>query len=356
MSNESENKLARRADDKRADRAVDWTDAPRFTALGIAETWAVTVEAEGQRVLSISDEHVAGLDGERLNQFVPTIRSCAQHLLGFIGAAPTSSTAGAAKGGITSLDELPYWSVGRTAIALPSGRYYAAADVERLLATTAGEQAEPAQWNDRDLSLMLFAMRRFVNHAYQAANEAAQDKRSKAGTAERLLSDAKDAEALAVRLQRLRSTQAAPAAPEQVQAKPAAWMVGHLFFPSRDAIPFNLLPPLAQPVPLYLAAPIAAAPAAEEVQTAAARIVELEAQLAECSALSQKWAATAGDADGRAEQAREKALEEAARIADGELSNTSMLTSMPPKSAAAHRIATAIRAMKRAASTEGEAP
>jgi hypothetical protein len=101
MSHESENKPARRAEDKRADGAVDWTDAPRFTALGIAETWAVAVEAEGQMVLSIGSDHVAGLDSETLEQFAPTIRSCAQHLLGFIGAAPVSSTAGAAKGGNT---------------------------------------------------------------------------------------------------------------------------------------------------------------------------------------------------------------------------------------------------------------
>jgi hypothetical protein len=94
MSNESETKPARRVEDKRAESAVDWTDAPRFTALGIAETWAVAVEAEGQRVLCISHEHVAGLDGECLEQFFPTIRSCAQHLLGFIGASPMTGTAG----------------------------------------------------------------------------------------------------------------------------------------------------------------------------------------------------------------------------------------------------------------------
>lgn len=97
----NENKLARRVEDKRADTGVDWTDAPRFTALGIAETWSVTVEAEGQCVLCISEQHVAGLDGERLEQFAPTIRSCAQHLLGFIGAVPAPRTTGPAKGGFS---------------------------------------------------------------------------------------------------------------------------------------------------------------------------------------------------------------------------------------------------------------
>jgi hypothetical protein len=97
-----ENTPARRVEDKRADSAVDWTDAPRFTSLGIAETWSVTVEAEGRRVLCISDQHYAGLAEPELTQFEGTIRSCAQHLLGFIGAAPISSTAGAARSGITN--------------------------------------------------------------------------------------------------------------------------------------------------------------------------------------------------------------------------------------------------------------
>jgi len=96
MSNESENKPARRVEDKRADGALDWTDAPRFTALGIAETWCVTVEAEGRRVVSISEQHCAGLADDDLAQFKDTIRSCAQHLLAFAGSAPIVSPAGAA--------------------------------------------------------------------------------------------------------------------------------------------------------------------------------------------------------------------------------------------------------------------
>jgi hypothetical protein len=144
MSNESESKKARRAEDKRAESAVDWTDAPRFTALGIAETWAVTVEAEGQMVLSIGSDHVAGLDGETLDQFAPTIRSCAQHLLAFAGAGPIASTAGAAKGGNTSLEGLARFgwtentSLGMIDL-LPrqDGAYVKFADVERLLANAA---------------------------------------------------------------------------------------------------------------------------------------------------------------------------------------------------------------------------
>ena len=92
MTQESEKKPARRVDDKLPGTSVDWSDAPRFNALGIAETWSVTVEAEGQQILCISHEHVAGLDAG-LDQFKETIRSCAMHLLGFIGAAPVSATA-----------------------------------------------------------------------------------------------------------------------------------------------------------------------------------------------------------------------------------------------------------------------
>lgn len=44
------------------------------------------------------------------------------------------------------------------------------------------------------------------------------------------------------------------------------------------------------------------------------RIAELEAQLAECVALSQKWVSAAGEADGRAFKAREAALDEAAEV------------------------------------------
>ena len=75
MTQESEKKPARRVDDKLPGTSVDWSDAPRFNALGIAETWSVTVEAEGQRILCISDEHVAGLDAGP-GQFKDTIRSC----------------------------------------------------------------------------------------------------------------------------------------------------------------------------------------------------------------------------------------------------------------------------------------
>jgi hypothetical protein len=132
MSNESENKPARRVEDKRADSAVDWTDAPRFTALGIAETWAVTVEAEGQRVLCISDQHYAGLAEPELTQFEATIRSCAHHLLGFIGAAPISSTAGAAKGGITSLEGIEVLDWTRDGM-IDGTKFVRKDDVERLL-------------------------------------------------------------------------------------------------------------------------------------------------------------------------------------------------------------------------------
>ena len=93
---------------------------------------------------------------------------------------------------------------------------------------------------------------------------------------------------------------------------------------------------------------LAAAPAppiaAAQVQEDAARIARLEAQLAECSALSQKWAAAAGAADGRAEQARNLALEEAARCVEDFQADRGIVTF--------NDIAHDIRAMKTAASTE----
>ena len=55
------------------------------------------------------------------------------------------------------------------------------------------------------------------------------------------------------------------------------------------------------------------AEAPAQAEQVSARIADLEAQLAECSALSQKWAAAAGEADGRTEKARNEVLEEAAR-------------------------------------------
>jgi hypothetical protein len=45
------------------------------------------------------------------------------------------------------------------------------------------------------------------------------------------------------------------------------------------------------------------------------RVASLEAQLVECSALSIKWASSAGEADGRADAARNQALTEAENIA-----------------------------------------
>jgi hypothetical protein len=131
-----------------------------------------------------------------------------------------------------ALDWLAYMGAPAALAAIPDiepPRYVVAgtlANIVKLL--PAAEVIRPSastEWNDRELSLLLFAVRRFVNHAYQAANEAAQDKRSKAGTAGRLLDDAKDAGALAVKLQRLRSTQAAPiaAAPAAEEVQTEEW-------------------------------------------------------------------------------------------------------------------------------------
>jgi len=99
----SETSPARRVNDKRADSEVDWNDAPQFNALGIAETWSVIVEAEGQRVLCIGDESVSGLDGDKFDQFKETVRNCAMHLLGFIGAGPIQASPAS---GSVDLDKL----------------------------------------------------------------------------------------------------------------------------------------------------------------------------------------------------------------------------------------------------------
>lgn len=62
----------------------------------------------------------------------------------------------------------------------------------------------------------------------------------------------------------------------------------------------------------YLVKDVLEALAAPALNPSDVRVAELEAQLAECSALAQKWAAASGAADGRAHQARDQALEEAA--------------------------------------------
>jgi hypothetical protein len=67
----------------------DESAAPRFNSLGIAETWSVTVEAEGQRVLCISHDHYAGPGEPELDQFAKTIDACGRHLIAFIGSGST---------------------------------------------------------------------------------------------------------------------------------------------------------------------------------------------------------------------------------------------------------------------------
>ncbi len=145
----NDSKPARRVDDKHPGRAVDWSDAPRFNALGIAETWSVTVEAEGRRVLCISHEHYAGVSEAQLDQFQETIRSCAMHLLGFMGAnpviesaAPTVSPAPAAAGieGLTRYEPVSQYEMGEDI----QGDYVKFAEVERLLGTHAGVVATQA--------------------------------------------------------------------------------------------------------------------------------------------------------------------------------------------------------------------
>lgn len=266
----NDNTPARRAEDKRADGAVDWTDAPRFTALGIAETWSVTVEAEGQMVLSIGCDHVAGLDGETLEQFAPTIRSCAQHLLGFIGAAPISGTAGAAKGGIASLEGLtddqimdmaePFHEIGGV-------KFDEVAFARHLLATTAGEQAEPAKAEETV---------RFCPHCGSIGEieatfrDCCPDGSAARHIPRKLAEVCRDTFKLAISA----ASQAAPAAPKQVQA-PVAYLHQVVCGDGEPDQALSFEPdnfPLAGTLgyrsishqPLYLAVPSTAAPAAPE--------------------------------------------------------------------------------------------
>jgi len=45
--------------------------------------WAVTVQAEGADILTISSEHLAGIAD--IGPWEPTIRRCARHLMAFVG-------------------------------------------------------------------------------------------------------------------------------------------------------------------------------------------------------------------------------------------------------------------------------
>ncbi|QJD98648.1 hypothetical protein HH212_00150 [Massilia forsythiae] len=92
--------------------------------------------------------------------------------------------------------------------------------------------------------------------------------------------------------------------------------------------------------------------AAPQVPTAAeARIADLEQQLAECVALTNKWAAAAGEADGRAVKARAAALEEAAQECEG-VALQAEDEHEPAESLGAYRCRDVIRAFAAAPSVE----
>ena len=52
-----------------------------------AEHWTVSVEVDGENVLTISSQHLAGATD--VDRHAATVRHCAEHLLAFIGAAPS---------------------------------------------------------------------------------------------------------------------------------------------------------------------------------------------------------------------------------------------------------------------------
>ena len=45
--------------------------------------WAVTVEVNGETILTIGHNHLSGI--ENIEDYADTVRSCAQHLLSFMG-------------------------------------------------------------------------------------------------------------------------------------------------------------------------------------------------------------------------------------------------------------------------------
>jgi hypothetical protein len=279
-----------------------------------------------------------------------------------------SSTARAAHGGITSLEELSRYDLSDNIgipgmVSNPKGEWISFADVERLLASTAVEQKEqPKTWF------------------------------RKASTFGPWIECQPTDEGATMFIGERTDTQAAPASPEHVKTEPVNGIrathfhdegaIARCAYCGRYSLDPNTLHTSDSRQPVCEcgkqhgwsgsfvkptadsrwsgkapgAAPIAAAPAAPEQDE---RISTLEAQLAECAALSQKWAAAAGDADGRAEHARNQALEDAANVAV-KLTTVPRDLLGPPtvpmkaSAAAGQRIAAAIRSMKRQAISEGE--
>ena len=45
--------------------------------------WAVTVEVNGENILTIGHNHLAGI--ENIDDYADVVRNCGQHLLSFIG-------------------------------------------------------------------------------------------------------------------------------------------------------------------------------------------------------------------------------------------------------------------------------
>ena len=151
----------------------------------------------------------------------------------------------AAKGGITSLEGLTVYIPTNAGVMMdaetsiddagPSTVYLRYDDVERLLATTAAEQAESSGILAEVLAL------------------------AKTGMSYGLLADDYCSQIVA-KIEG--ASQAAPASPEQVRAEPVAWYdpVGRTFYPSRTSVEkYAQRPDKVRPL---FAAPSAAAPAA----------------------------------------------------------------------------------------------
>ncbi len=62
----------------------------------MAQTWEVSVSVDGETVLTIGSNHLSGV--EDIDRHADAIRSCAQHLLAFIGE-PTAPDAQSIRSG-----------------------------------------------------------------------------------------------------------------------------------------------------------------------------------------------------------------------------------------------------------------
>ena len=287
-------------------------------------------------------------------------------------ATDASSTAGAAKGGITSLEGIEVLDWSRDGM-IDGTEFVRKDDVERLLSaaekptgdltpvtTLTGEQLHKFYVEASggvDEGLVAVANAAIAAHLERQAQQAESpvDQGHVLRTLRRLLdgSQPTDIEGSVMVIDNALKTGVSwsydVAPPQGFIDYVKANYTGDVYFHDPEWHAMRLWNAAMKNVGARLAAPASqegAHAALEEVRTAEARIASLEEQLAECSALSQKWAAAAGAADGRAEQASNLALEDAANA----IASTNILGMTG--SAAVTKLCAVIRALKTPASAE----